>query len=249
MPLIMALVLALSAAILNVRMTQATQILLDRIEMYSYIDQGYRNAHNQLYKGLEALASSPPQLVFKVMRENGWQIEESGHFFNPLLWVGWSEEQRERFMRGFESTSIGKIWSDRLDVFKQCLPEKSIERKTAFNRCTELPLLEGMALFPEASALDLNQAPISLLRLMLPEATAMHWTTLERERQTVPFSSMNDFSNRVPQITDISPLTGGLDIQSRYLWLRWKSGDTKMLWLIDRQTTEASSPIIFSREG
>ncbi len=245
----MALVLALSAAILNVRMTQATQILLDRIEMYSYIDQSYRNVHNQLHKGLEALGASPPQLVLKVMRDNGWQIEESGRFFNPLLWMGWSEEQRERFLRGFESDLIGRVWSERLEILKRCLPEKIAERKAAFNRCTEVPLPEGMALFPDPSSLDLNRAAVPLLRLMLPEATAMHWATFERKRQETPFSSMNDFSNRVPQILDVSPLTGGYDIQSRYLWFRWKSIDTKMLWLFDRQATGSNSPIIFSREG
>jgi type II secretory pathway component PulK len=243
MPVILALALAMTAAVLSFRITESVQILLNQMERITQRDQDQFIAGEHFQSALLALERSSSRDTLALLRSQGWKIQGSGSFFNPIVWLGWAEDQRIRFSKGLKGNAYGSLWLSTLENIKGCLPENIAEREEAFDRCTIGALPNGMALFPDPTPLDLNEAPIDYIQLMLPETTAGVWSKFISERIRSPLISMADFSERYSELNSVSPLPGTLDIKSRYLWLNWKDS----VWLLDHQQVGSIPKVFFVR--
>jgi hypothetical protein len=242
MPVILALALTMTAAVLGFRISDTVQRVLDQVERLLQNDQERFESGERLQTAMVLLSRSH-RASLEQLRLLGWNVAGSGVFFNPLLWLGWSEEQRDRFLKGLKGRSYSFIWINALEKLKNCLPESLTEREKAFEMCTQEGLPEGMAFFPEPTPLNVNNAPLSYLQLMLPEATPNVWSKFANERARYPVISMTDFADRYSELRAVSPLPSSLDVKDAYIWLNWKG----QLWLMNHQRQDGVSEMVYFR--
>lgn len=250
MPVILVLSFALTAAYLAFGMTVEVQKIITRVEQHQEADLFYAQASSRVLNLLEVVADASLSETEKlaIFQDPNWKLILSGQFFNPLLWMEWSDEQRLQAERGMQIDTSDKIF-DQLNAVIPCLLNKKKIHYSLFDTCTQKTLDGSLAFFPESTGIDVNRASFNQLKWVVPELSSVQWDRLDNERKRKPFISLSDLNERVPEMLKVSPLPNGIKTQSRYAWLAFKGSiDHQFSWLIDLQTELDGSHVLMMKE-